>query len=139
MTIARIWGTTPDEQRISYPCDRLIPHPEDSLFRGITIYASPQVVFRWLCQMRVAPYSYDWIDNGGRESPRTLTPGLEDLVVGQDVTFTFTVRNQGNTWSTDTMLVATLPAGQDLGDMQHAGIKTGSSAAPSAAPWRARR
>lgn len=85
MTIASIWGTTPEERRISYPCDGLIPNPEDSLFRGITIYSSPQVVFRWLCQMRVAPYSYDWIDNGGRESPRTLTPGLEDLVVGQDV------------------------------------------------------
>jgi hypothetical protein len=85
MTIAETWGTRPEERRLSYPCDRLIPHPDDSLYRGVTIDASPQTVFRWLCQMRLAPYSYDWIDNGGRESPRVLTPGLEDLAVGQDV------------------------------------------------------
>ena len=85
MTIANSWGTFPEERRLSYPCDRLIPHPDDSLYRGITIDAPPQTVFRWLCQMRVAPYSYDWIDNGCRESPRALTPGLEDLSVGQDV------------------------------------------------------
>jgi hypothetical protein len=85
MTIANTWGTRPEERRFSYPCDRLIPHPDDSLYRGVSIDASPQTVFRWLCQMRVAPYSYDWIDNGGRESPRALTPGLEDLAVGQDV------------------------------------------------------
>ena len=85
MTIARTWGTSPEERQLSYPCDLLIPHPEDSLYRGVTIDASPQTVFCWLCQMRVAPYSYDWIDNAGRESPRRLTHGLEHLAVGQDV------------------------------------------------------
>jgi hypothetical protein len=85
MTIANTWGTSTEERGLSYPCDHLIPRPEDSLYRGVTINAAPETVFRWLCQMRVAPYSYDWIDNGGRESPRQLTPGLEHLAVGQDV------------------------------------------------------
>jgi hypothetical protein len=85
MTIANTWGTRAEERRLFYPCDRLMPQPDDSLYRGVTVDASSQTVFRWLCQMRVAPYSYDWIDNGCRESPRELTPGLEDLVIGQDL------------------------------------------------------
>lgn len=55
------------------------------LYRGVDISASAEVVFRWLCQMRVAPYSYDWIDNLGKRSPQKLIEGLDQLAVGQDV------------------------------------------------------
>jgi hypothetical protein len=79
------WGTQPHERALAFPCNQLIPNPDDVFHRGITIQAPPGVVFRWLCQMRVAPYSYDWIDNGGRKSPRRLTPGLDELAPGQDV------------------------------------------------------
>jgi len=34
--------------------------------------------------MRVAPYSYDWLDNLGRKSPGKLTPGLDAVEVGQE-------------------------------------------------------
>ena len=84
-SISQTWGTEAQERELIYPCDRFMPQPEAALFRGVTINAPAEIVFRWLCQMRVAPYSYDWIDNSGRQSPRELTPGLENLSVGQDV------------------------------------------------------
>ena len=89
--VSHTWGTTPEERRHSFPCDGLICHPDDALFRGVTINAPADVVFRWLCQMRVAPYSYDLIDNGGRQSPQHLTPGVERLAIGQDVMTIFSL------------------------------------------------
>jgi hypothetical protein len=77
------WGSSPAERAASFPCDDLIESPDRVLFRAIDIEAPATLVYRWLCQMRVAPYSYDWIDNLGRSSPRQLIDGLDRLEVGQ--------------------------------------------------------
>jgi hypothetical protein len=66
-----------------FPCDGLVERPGGALYRGVDVAASPEMVFRWLCQLRVAPYSYDWVDNLGMRSPRQLVPGLDELEVGQ--------------------------------------------------------
>lgn len=79
----RGWGSTAGERAVDYPCDRALPDAARSMHRGIDIDAPPEVVFRWLCQLRVAPYSYDILDNLGRRSPRKLTPGLDHLERGQ--------------------------------------------------------
>ena len=91
VSIAYTWGTEDAERRLPFPCDRYVAQAEAAYFRGITVRARPATLFRWLCQMRVAPYSYDWIDNGGRRSPRTLTPGLDELAVGQSMMRIFTL------------------------------------------------
>jgi len=81
----RNWGSTPEERALGFPCDRHLSRFDDVLYRGISVEAPAGVVFRWLCQLRVAPYSYDWIDNAGRQSPRHLVPDVERLEVGQRV------------------------------------------------------
>ncbi len=82
-SIVATWGTEPHERTGAFACDRLIERPDRSLFRGVGVGAPSDLVFRWLCQLRAAPYSYDWIDNLGKRSPRNLTPGLDALAAGQ--------------------------------------------------------
>ena len=83
MSIAHTWGTTAAERARAYPCDGYVRVPRDEWFRGVSVRAPVATVFRWLCQLRAAPYSYDWIDNGGHRSPGQLTPGLDVLEAGQ--------------------------------------------------------
>ena len=66
-----------------FPCDKYVERFDAVVFRGVTVNAPASIVFRWLLQLRIAPYSYDWIDNRGRKSPRQLVRGMEGLAVGQ--------------------------------------------------------
>lgn len=91
MSVSESWGTSVAERQMAFPCDGALAQYDVQLYRGITINAAANAIFRWLCQLRVAPYSYDWIDNGGRQSPQELTPGVELLEIGQDVMTIFTL------------------------------------------------
>jgi hypothetical protein len=77
-----VWGATPDEHARAYPADTLVPSAL-LMTRAVDVAAPVPLVWRWLCQVAVAPYSYDWVDNRGRRSPQTLTPGADALELGQ--------------------------------------------------------
>ncbi len=65
------------------PCDRHLSDPVVVCDRAVSIAAPPHLVYAWLCQLRVAPYSYDLFDNWGRPSPRDRDPHLTELAQGQ--------------------------------------------------------
>jgi hypothetical protein len=73
MGIARTWGSTPEDRARPYPCD---DHAVDGevLFRAVEVRAPAPVVFRWLCQLRIAPYSYDWLDKLRAHEPAEADP-----------------------------------------------------------------
>ena len=105
-----VWGATPLEVSRPYPSDGLVPSPV-LMTRAISVAAPAEVTWRWLCQIAVAPYSYDWIDNRGRRSPRELTPGAERLELGQSMAVVFKLVSfeDGHHWTG-----LTTPRGQRL-------------------------
>jgi len=66
------WGVTDDEVAQSFPCDAWITRPSLVAWRAVTIHALAVDVWPWVSQVRLAPYSYDWLDNGGRRSPQAI-------------------------------------------------------------------
>lgn len=79
------WGVTQAETTLRYPCDDFVLDPILRAWRGVTVRAKPEQVWPWVAQIRLAPYSYDWIDNLGRRSPPCLR-GLPEPVVGESFT-----------------------------------------------------
>ena len=79
------WGVTPAEVARHYPCDDTVTAPVMRAWRGVTVHAPPEQVWPWVRQIRLAPYSYDWLDNLGRRSPRSLVD-MPDPAVGDPFT-----------------------------------------------------
>lgn len=82
--MAWCWNATDEERQATYPCDRHMGAEYRGMLRAIDIQAPVSVVFRGVCQLKVASYSYDWIDNMGGRSPRLLTPSADFLEPGQN-------------------------------------------------------
>ena len=79
------WGVSLGETLRPYPCDDFVTSPTLQAWRGVHVEAPAEVVWPWVAQVRLAPYSYDWIDNRGRRSPRDLV-GLPEPQVGDRFT-----------------------------------------------------
>jgi len=79
------WGVSESEILRSYPCDGFVASPAVRAWRGVRVAAPAEAVWPWVAQVRLAPYSYDWIDNLGRRSPRELA-GLQEPEVGDRFT-----------------------------------------------------
>lgn len=77
------WGSDARDHEHDFACDEILPESDMTLYRAIDVEAPAAVTYRWICQIRVAPYSYDTLDNWGRRSPQELIPGLEHVEVGQ--------------------------------------------------------
>ena len=79
------WGVTGSETARWYPCDDFVASPTVQAWRGVRVEAPAAAVWPWVAQVRLAPYSYDWIDNLGRRSPRELA-GLPEPRAGDRFT-----------------------------------------------------
>ena len=79
------WGVSDSEVTRSYPCDEFVATPAVRAWRGVSVAAPAEAVWPWVAQVRIAPYSYDWIDNRGRRSPRELA-GLPEPRAGEQFT-----------------------------------------------------
>lgn len=90
-----VWETSSEEQKMYFPCDQYVSDSDDVLFRAMNINVPIHVMFRWLCQLKVGSYSYEWIDNfekfifenrlSWKQSPKELTLGVEELSINQKV------------------------------------------------------
>ena len=94
------WGVTDAEVARRYPCDDDVRSPTLQAWRGVTARAPADRVWPWVTQIRLAPYSYDWIDNLGRRSPRELR-GLPEPRPGEPFTAAFGGRPTGRILSVE--------------------------------------
>jgi hypothetical protein len=79
-------GVTPQDTVLRYPCDTFVVAFALQAWRAVHIEACAEMVWPWVAQIRLAPYSCDWIDNLGRRSPQEIA-GLRNPQIGERFTY----------------------------------------------------
>lgn len=85
------WGLRDEELQQTFPGDELVPEPRWQYVHGITVKASPAMVWPWLAQLgqgRGGFYSYQLLENliGCRiQNADAVIPGLQRISVGDSV------------------------------------------------------
>ena len=87
------WGVSDAEVARHYGCGDVVRRPTLEAWRGVTVLADPGAVWARVRQVRIAPYSYDLVDNLGRRSPGELRD-VPEPSVGDPFTRAFG-RDQG--------------------------------------------
>lgn len=93
MSMFTNWGSQRDERQLPFTADKLIRDKNGEYFRAVDINAPAELVYRWLCHMKASPYSYDKLDNKGKESPQQLLPGIDKLKIGDKMMTIFHVES----------------------------------------------
>jgi len=62
------------------------------LLRSIEIKATASDIFVWLKQMRIAPYSYDFVDNRCKKSPDYIIQNLPPLTISTHFLLAFHIK-----------------------------------------------
>jgi hypothetical protein len=98
------WGGTESEVARRYPADAAgdaeFGAARLALTRAVGVRAPARLVYRWLCQIKLAPYSYDLLDNLGRRSPQELVEGTDAIAVGDRMmVFQVTDVEPGHQWT----------------------------------------
>jgi hypothetical protein len=85
------WGATDEEVDATLPGDDLIPNPDLTVTRAITVHAATDQVWPWIAQLgqgRGGFYSYDALENlvgCDIHSADRIVPEWQDLKVGDQV------------------------------------------------------
>ena len=79
------WGARDDEIVRPMPGDKVVDRPSFNATRAVTIDAPAKNIYPWIVQMgvnRAGWYSYDLLDNLGRQSAKTILPQYQHIEVG---------------------------------------------------------
>lgn len=123
------WGTTGEELAATLPGDELVPHPDLTTTRAVTIDARAADVWPWIAQLgqgRGGFYSHDALENivgCDIHSADRIVPAWQGVAVGAQIRLAPEVA----------MTVAVAEPGHAL--VLRGGIPMGSAAAPFDCSW----